>query len=57
MHNTYLRWSENDIAKLKALAQKYRVAMIAQQLGRSVSTVSKKARQLKLSLRVKRPKR
>jgi hypothetical protein len=57
MHHTGRRWSENDIAKLKALAQKYPVAIIAQQLGRSVSTVSKKAHKLKLSLRMKRPRR
>ena len=48
------RWTETDIQTLKALAQSYPTASIAKQLGRSVSALTYKAHELKLSLRVKR---
>jgi hypothetical protein len=49
------RWAEDDIAKLKDMAQKYPVAQIASQLGRGISATRVKAHLLKLSLRMSRP--
>jgi hypothetical protein len=47
------RWSNEDIAKLKSMAQKYPTAAIATQLGRSTAATIVKAHELKLSLRVR----
>jgi hypothetical protein len=47
------RWSNEDIAKLKSMAQKYPAAAIAAQLGRSAAATIVKAHELKLSLRVR----
>jgi hypothetical protein len=49
---TFRRWTADDVAKLKNLAQKHRAAEIAAQLGRSQSATAVKAHQLGLSLRV-----
>jgi hypothetical protein len=46
------RWTNDDIEKLKNMAQKKRPADIAAELGRSLGATSVKAHQLKLSLRV-----
>jgi hypothetical protein len=51
---TFRRWTADDIAKLKNMAQKQRPADIAAQLGRSVSATAVKAHQLNVSLRVPR---
>jgi hypothetical protein len=51
---TFRRWTADDIAKLKNMAQKLRPADIAAQLGRSVSATAVKAHQLNVSLRVPR---
>jgi hypothetical protein len=57
MPYTIPRWSEEDIAKLKSMAQKYPTAEIAAQLGRSTAATIVKAHELKLSLRVRPEKR
>jgi hypothetical protein len=46
------RWTNDDIEKLRNMAQKKRPAEIAAELGRSLGATSVKAHQLKLSLRV-----
>ena len=51
-NQTFKRWSADDIAKLKNLAQKQRCEVIAAELGRSPSATAGKAHQLKLSLKV-----
>ena len=53
-NQTFRRWTADDIAKLKNMAQKQRPADIAAQLGRSVSATAVKAHQLNVSLRVPR---
>ena len=45
-------WTDDDIAKLKAMAQKFPTAKIAADLGRSIGATIVKAHELKLSLRV-----
>ena len=49
---TFKRWSADDIAKLKNLAQKQPRQVIAAELGRSQSATSVKAHHLGLSLKV-----
>jgi hypothetical protein len=49
---TFRRWTADDIAKLKSLAQKHRSADIAARLGRSPSATAVKAHQLGLSLKM-----
>ena len=51
-NQTFRRWTADDIAKLKNLAQKERCDVIAAELGRSLSATAVKAHQLRLSLRV-----
>jgi hypothetical protein len=46
------RWTADDIAKLKDMAQKHPSSTIAAQLGRSVAATAVKAHELKLSLRM-----
>jgi hypothetical protein len=48
------RWNEDDIAKLRDLAQKRSRAEIAAQLGRGVSATVVKAHKLKISLSTRR---
>jgi hypothetical protein len=45
-------WTDDDIAKLKQMAQKFPTAKIAADLGRSIGATIVKAHELKLSLRV-----
>jgi hypothetical protein len=52
---TFRRWTADDIAKLKNMAQKEPSANVAAQLGRSVSATAVKAHQLGISLKVPRP--
>jgi hypothetical protein len=52
MPNYFRRWTENDIAKLKAMAGKKPVAIIAAELGRTVGTTRVRAHDLGLSLRI-----
>jgi hypothetical protein len=52
---TFRRWTADDIAKLKDLAQRHPRAEIAAKLGRSVAATSLKAHELKLSLRMRDP--
>ena len=51
---TFRRWSADDIAKLKNMAQKEPSAKVAEQLGRSVAATAVKAHQLGISLKVPR---
>ena len=50
-NKTFKRWTADDIAKLKNLAQKQRREDIAVELGRSLSATSVKAHQLGVSLK------
>src|SRR2546428_824713 len=50
------RWSADDLAKLKNMAQKFPAAHIAAELGRGLSATMVKAHQLRVSLRVKKKK-
>jgi hypothetical protein len=50
-NKTFKRWTADDIAKLKNLAQKQRREDIAAELGRSLSATSLKAHQLGVSLK------
>jgi hypothetical protein len=52
-NSTFRRWTADDIAKLKNLAQRHPRAEIAAKLGRSVGATTVKAHQLKLSLRMR----
>jgi len=47
------RWSEDEIARLRDMAQKMPTPQIAAELGRGVAAVTIKAHELKLSLRMK----
>ena len=49
---TFRRWTADDIAKLKNLAQRHPRAEIAAKLGRSVTATTLKAHELKLALRM-----
>jgi hypothetical protein len=51
---TFRRWTADDIAKLKNMAQKEPCADLAAQLGRSVGATAVKAHQLGISLKVPR---
>jgi hypothetical protein len=53
-NETFKRWTAEDIAKLKNLAQKQRSEAIAAALGRSVVATALKAHRLGLSLRMSR---
>ena len=51
---TFRRWTADDIAKLKNMAQKEPCANVAAQLGRSVGATAVKAHHLGISLKVPR---
>jgi hypothetical protein len=51
---TFRRWTADDIAMLKNMAQKEPCSNVAAQLGRSVGTTAVKAHQLGISLKVPR---
>jgi hypothetical protein len=51
---TFRRWTADDIAKLKNMAQKEPCANVAAQLGRSAGATAVKAHQLGISLKVTR---
>ena len=53
-NTTFRRWTAEDIAKLKNMAQKEPSANVAAQLGRSVGATAVKAHQLGISLKVPR---
>ena len=48
------RWSADDLAKLKSMAQKFPASQIAAELGRGLSATMVKAHELRISLRMKR---
>ncbi len=47
------RWTEDDVAKLKAMARRHASIEIAQELHRGLSATVMKAHQLGISLRLK----
>jgi hypothetical protein len=49
-NHTFRRWTADDIATLKNMAQKLPSSTIAAQLGRSIGATAVKAHQLRLSL-------
>jgi signal transduction histidine kinase len=51
------RWTPEEIAKLKSMAQKYPAAKIAEELGRGFPATRVKAHQLGLSLRLMNERR
>jgi hypothetical protein len=53
-NSTFRRWTADDIAKLKNMAQKEPCANLAAQLNRSVGATAVKAHQLGISLKVSR---
>ena len=59
MHMTQLRrpWTDEEVAKLKSMAQKYPPAHIASEIGRALASVRTKARELAISLQMDRPER
>ncbi|KJC36491.1 hypothetical protein UP06_32805 [Bradyrhizobium sp. LTSP857] len=46
------RWTDEEIARLRKLAQRRRATQIAIELGRSTGEVHRKARSLGISLRI-----
>ena len=52
MSKIIYRWQDDEVAKLKRLAQKYSTATIARQLSRSAAAVVSKAQQLSISLKI-----
>jgi hypothetical protein len=50
-------WTDEEVAKLKSMAQKYPAAQIASETGRALASVRTKARQLAISLRMDRDQR
>ena len=56
MRKVIYRWQDDEITKLKSLAQKYPTATIARQLSRSAAAIIAKAQELNISLKIARPK-
>jgi hypothetical protein len=54
MPDAKVRWTDNDISKLKSLAGKLPVKDIAAELGRSPGATAVEAHKLRLSLRCPR---
>ena len=59
MHMTQLRrpWTDEEVAKLMSMAQKYPPTQIASEIGRALGSVRTKARGLAISLRMDRGQR
>ena len=59
MHMTQMRrpWTDEEVAKLMSMAQKYPPAQIASEMGRALGSVRTKARELAISLRMERRQR
>jgi hypothetical protein len=56
MPKVIYRWQDDEVTKLKTLAQKFPTATIARQLSRSASAIVAKAQELNISLKIPRPK-
>jgi hypothetical protein len=56
MDMTQLRrpWTDEEIAKLKSMAQRYPLTQIASEIGRPIASVRTKAHELHISLRMDR---
>jgi hypothetical protein len=50
-------WTDEEVATLMSMAQKYPPAQIASETGRALASVRTKARQLAISLRMDRRQR
>ena len=48
------RWTDDDVEKLKGMAQKYPAVSIAADLGRGLSATMVKAHELRVSLRMRK---
>jgi hypothetical protein len=59
MHMTPMRrpWTDEEVAKLLSMAEKYPSAQIASEIGRPIASVRTKARELNISLRTDRRQR
>jgi hypothetical protein len=55
MAKVIYRWQQDEVTKLKSLAQKYSTAAIARQLSRSAAAIIAKAQELNISLKIARP--
>jgi hypothetical protein len=51
------RWTDEEVAKLLSMAEKYPSAQIASEIGRPIASVRTKARELSISLRTDRRQR
>jgi hypothetical protein len=51
MSRPWMRWTDDEIAKLRTMAKKYPTDQIAQELGRGVAAIQMKAHELGISLR------
>jgi hypothetical protein len=51
MTRPWMRWTDDEIAKLRTMAKKYPTDQIAQELGRGVGAIHMKAHELGISLR------
>jgi hypothetical protein len=51
MPRPWMRWTDDDVAKLRMMAKKYPKGQIAQELGRNVPSIQTKACALGISLR------
>jgi hypothetical protein len=49
------RWTEEDVARLLNMAQKYPTAQIASEIGRPIGSIRTKAHELAISLRMDLP--
>jgi hypothetical protein len=47
-------WTDEEVTKLKSMAQKYPPAQIASEIGRALASVRTKAYELHISLRIDR---
>lgn len=54
-NHPHARWSEEEVARLRALAPKHTVAEIAAQLDRSVGAIVRKAHQEHIRLHRRQP--
>ena len=55
MPKVICRWQQDEVTKLKSLAQKYPTASIARQRSRSAAAIIAKAQELNISLKIARP--
>jgi hypothetical protein len=49
----YRPWTENDLARLRHMAERYPAELIAERLGRRLREINMKAHELRISLKPK----